>query len=1003
MALGLRRVAARPTAFVLTGAGIALAACALAAVSAASLVVQDRSVAHAIADLPPGEGAVQVTWVGPSAAPADRWSALDRQVRVATGRLGTEPPIPVVLYRETRFGRTLIQLGAVDGVARAVDLASGREPRPCRPRRCEVVAIEPSRSVGAAPGLVTRGRGSLHAGPAGHFFAGAAPGGRLRLAEGVDATSRLPKLSFSFRTYGWLAPISPGDVRAWELGDFQDRLIRARTVLQARSPRFDLKAPTAALADAELESRIAGRRLLLVGGEMVVVLLAFVLLAGSRLRTGARTTARRLAWFGASDWQIRLSALAEAAVVVVPATVLGWILGAAATLVLAEATDTPVRALFAHSVASPRAATLLLAVAGAGMLVLYLGARVRTIPIGGRTISVADVAGVGALAAVLVAYATGADDARSLASSGGTGVVLLLLPGLIALAAAVGLARLLLSGLRLVERLSSRRSPATRLALLSLVRAPGTATTAVVFVGVSVGLAVFTAAYRSTLDRNVADHAAFETPLDFVVRARGTPIGDDYAARFGAVPVFRRAGESPSLQRRGVTLLGIPAAALPRLRWRDDFATVSPEELARRIGGPPARMRGVALPADARELEIPVTVGGDPIKLSANIRTKEGAFLVIDLGEPTPGRPTVARARLPAAARGGLIVGLPVEFTSAEEFTASHRATGTAPALDVFRAGFLTLGTPRVTGPSGRRRLTVDYRSWVGSKDAAPVGSGAAGKLRVRYLLTQEQIFRLRPRQPTDGSPVPVIASTALARAAGPNGTLRIFVGTASVNVRISATARLFPSSSGDFVVADRTRLETALNADVPGSAVTEEAWVAGGPGLASRLADTAPVPVRVASRRAREAELRDDPLARGTLLVLAAATAAALALSLVGLTLTIAVDLRDEAGELFDLETQGMGPAGLRRHLRTRALAVLLGGLVGGIAIGVALTLAVVKALAVSANSTDPVPPLTLQLGWDALLLSLGIFVALALVAGSLLTRTAFRDRAAVTTSEAT
>ena len=1003
IALGLRRVAARPTAFVLAGAGIALAACALATVSAASLVVQDRALARAIAKLPPGERAVRVTWVGVSHRPGDRWVALDRQVRTATARVGTQPPTAVMLYRETWLGKTLVRLGAVDGVARVVDLRSGRVPQPCRPARCEVVAIGPGSSVSAVPGLVARDRGSLLAGPARAFFVGAVPGGRLRLAEGVEATSRLPELGFSLRTYGWLAPIRPGEVRAWELDDFQARLVRARTILQARSSRFDLAAPTDALADAGAKSRIAGRRLLLVGGEAVVMLLAFVLLAGSRLRTGARATARRLEWFGAGRWQIRLSALAEATVVVVPATVLGWLLGVAATLVLAEVTDTPAGALIGRSVASPRAAALLLAVAGAGILVLYLGARVQTIPIGARTISVADVAGAGALTAVLVAYAAGAGDARSLASSDGTGFVLLLLPALIALAAAVALARLLVPALRLVERLAPHRSPSSRLALLSLARAPGTATTAVVVVGVSIGLAVFATAYRSTLLRNQADHASFENPLDFDVRAQGTPIGDAYAARFGAVPVVRRAGEAPSLERRAVTLLGLPAGALPRLRWRDDFAALSRGELASRIGGPPVSLRGIALPADAHALELPVTVRGDPIKLSVNIRTKHGGFLVVDLGEPPTGRPTLARARLPAAARGGLIVGMPVEFTSAEAFTAAHRATGTAPPLDVFRAGVLILGTPRATGRNGIRRLAVDYRDWVGSQGGARTGSPAANELRVRYLLTQQQLFRLRPRQPTDGSPIPVLASKSLARAAGANGVLPLYVGTASVNVRIAATARLFPSLSGDFVVADRSRLETALNAAVPGSALADEAWVAGGPGLGARLADTAPAPVRVSSRRAREAELRDDPLARGFLLVLAATAAAALALSLIGLALTISVDLRDEAGELFDLETQGLGPAGLRRHLRLRALAVLLAGIVGGLAIGGALTLAVVEALAVSANSTDPVPPLVLEPGWAELFLSLGIFVALALVACGLQTRAAFRDRTAVSSPEAT
>ena len=102
---------------------------------------------------------------------------------------------------------------------------------------------------------------------------------------------------------------------------------------------------------------------------------------------------------------------------------------------------------------------------------------------------------------------------------------------------------------------------------------------------------------------------------------------------------------------------------------------------------------------------------------------------------------------------------------------------------------------------------------------------------------------------------------------------------------------------------------------------------------------------------------------------MLGAAALLALALSLVGLALTVTVELRDEVGELFDLETQGMGPAALRHQVRLRAGAVLLAGLVGGLLLGAVLALVVLKALAVSANSTTPVPPLVLAPDWPLLI----------------------------------
>jgi hypothetical protein len=998
LALGLRRVSARPGAFALAGAGIALAACALTTVSAASLVVQDRAVSRSIEELPPSERTIEVTWVGPNTSRAP----LDRRARATIGELGVQPPFGVMLYRDARLDGTLVRVGAVDGLARAVRMVSGRAPRPCRAAPCEVLAIGPASAAAPAPGLRVTGRGALRPGAAGAFFAGPAASGRLRLADGVEGAARLPQLGFSFRTYGWVAPIRSGDVHAWELDDFRRRLARASSELEATSFRYVLKAPDAALDDADSEASIAGRRLLLVGGQVVVMLLAFVLLAASRLRRGARAAARRLEWSGASWWQVRLGALAEAAVVAVPATVLGWALGAAAAGTVAGVTDTPAAAVVARSVGSLGAIGLALAVAAAATLVLYLGARAKPIAIAGTGITVLDVAAIGALAAVAVAFAAGGADAESLGSSRGTGLVVLLLPGLIALTAAVVLARLLVPALRLAERTAPRRWIGPRLALLSLARSPGTATVAVVFVSLSVGLAVFASTYRSTLVRNEVDRAGFDVPLDYSVRRDPSlsgrppdapPVGNAYAARFEAVPVVRRTGEVPSLQRRRVAVLGLPAAALSRLRWRDDFSDESPGELADAVGGERVALRGVAIPAGARELRLPLTVRGDPIRLSVNIRAREGAFLVVDLGEPDTNRATVQRAALPAAAAGGLLVGVNVQFSSGEEFTAAHRATGTAPSLDVFRVGVLSLGRPRVAGAHGVRPLAIDYRDWVAPTGERPAGSASAHALDLRYLLTQEQGFRVRPRQETDGAAIPVIASASLARASGGSQALPVYIGTARVNLRIAAEAQLFPSVSGDFVVGDLGRLETALNASVPGSALADEAWVAGPAGLAAQLQRAGPVPVRVSSRRVVEADLRADPLARGLLLILAVSAAAALALSLLGLALMVAVDLRDEDGELFDLETQGLGPPGLRHHLQLRAGAVVLAGLVGGLAIGTVLALVVLKAIAVSANSTEPVPPLRLELDWALLAVAFAGFVALTIAAAGFLTRTSFRE----------
>ena len=112
---------------------------------------------------------------------------------------------------------------------------------------------------------------------------------------------------------------------------------------------------------------------------------------------------------------------------------------------------------------------------------------------------------------------------------------------------------------------------------------------------------------------------------------------------------------------------------------------------------------------------------------------------------------------------------------------------------------------------------------------------------------------------------------------------------------------------------------------------------------------------------------------------------------------------MRDESGELFDLETQGAGPPLLRGHLRLRSLGVAAFGLVGGLVTGVVLSALVVDLVTVTANAGSPQPPLRLAVGWPVVLLALAAYAVLAAGLVALITRSAFRARSAGRLSEAT
>jgi ABC-type lipoprotein release transport system permease subunit len=100
-----------------------------------------------------------------------------------------------------------------------------------------------------------------------------------------------------------------------------------------------------------------------------------------------------------------------------------------------------------------------------------------------------------------------------------------------------------------------------------------------------------------------------------------------------------------------------------------------------------------------------------------------------------------------------------------------------------------------------------------------------------------------------------------------------------------------------------------------------------------------------------------------------------------------------DEAAELFDLEAQGLPPSSLRRQLRLRASMAGVAGAAGGLVTGLVLSLLVVRFVELTANATEPEPPLQLSLDWLVIGLSAlaAALVGVALVGQA--TRRFFRE----------
>lgn len=732
----------------------------------------------------------------------------------------------------------------------------------------------------------------------------------------------------------------------------------------------------------ERSATVAGRRLLLVGGEAAALLFAFAVLAARGMRRDVEAARRRLTWYGARRWQLRLLTWAESGFVAIGGVVAGWLVGLVAGALAASRAGAPVGAVLRESVLSTTGLALAASVLVLATVVIAVATSVPTRP--RARFGPIDGVALGAVAIVVASLLGGATDPSSLADGQTAGLVLLLLPGLIALAAAVVAARVFGPLVRVVGRLGDRNIGA-RLAAVTLGRGPGSATITVAFLTLAFALALLAEGYRATLVRAEDDQAAFTVPLDLVVRedlkslvpvldaaplARYAEIGGGATA----VPVLRlqtSAGNSEGIG--GVTLLGLPAGTIAHLHgWRDSFAQKPRSALVSAVS-PPARIttRGVRLGSR-------LTFEASPgiVSLRATIATADGRYASLELGSLASSKTTHIDRLLPPRLRGGLLVALELVPPRLQDRGAD--------------AGLAVAGRLELSG--------LPVGTWLG--EGGVVVRPAPGGAEIRYRVTRQSDARLRARQAADTAIPTVLATPRLAAlAGGVGGTLALAIGNGRVPVRVAAVVERFPGTAGEAVIGDIGSLAGAVNTRVPGSGRTNEIWLAVPAAHRSAAAAELAQPpfrgVESLSRATLRADARNDPLGHGTLYGLVAAAVAAVLLGAVASALTVLSDLRDDRGDLYDLESQGAEPSLLRRVVRVRALVVgLTGVLAGGIA-GAVLVLLVTRVVSVTARAASPDPPLAVAFDLRVIAVAALAYLVVATALVVLVTRRGFRDSA--------
>ena len=483
----LRLVRARaggsPMTVMLVAAGVAASIAMLLGVGVVSLLGRDAGLERSLRRLPAGQRVVRVTTERTLGSASEYARALDPAAVGALRAVGLPGRArrALLLQGVRASDGMVVQIVALDAPESAVRAAAGRLPRACDGRSCEalVVAGRPPRTPPDVAGLRLRavGRGALSDAPLGRLDSGVVEGtlggsqegrygqrgGGIRVVvRGVRAIEGLRGLQSVPRTFAWWAPLPARMVHPWNAAAFVRRMREQRARLSAADADASLSAPDDAIAAEQARGRAAERRLALLAGQAAVVLLAFAAYAASRRRRSVSAELDRLRAAGARGWQTTTFLVAEAAMPAAAGLIAGWLLTTTAAAVAAGARESSLARVLGASVLD--GGWIAVALGAWVVSTMVIAAALRTPAAGrvqGRALDAAAIAALGVL--VWEASARGGVTASTLGSTRRTDPVLLVLPGLVAFAAAVVAVRALPALLRGVERLARRASVAGRL------------------------------------------------------------------------------------------------------------------------------------------------------------------------------------------------------------------------------------------------------------------------------------------------------------------------------------------------------------------------------------------------------------------------------------------------------------------------------------------------------------------------------------------------------------
>jgi hypothetical protein len=798
----------------------------------------------------------------------------------------------------------------------------------------------------------------------------------------------------------WVAvPRPAGHVSAAELLPLSSRLSGA---LSHVSKSAEVGHPITTSSLPQLLSRLSAgvivvRSLLLIGLlELLVLTAAALVLMARRLAGERRSETALMRARGGAERQLTVLGAAEGLLLVVPAAVIGPMLGSWLAAGVAHGWPAPLSALEPPSMAW----TVSFAVAGMSLLLMLpasLRAAVSPLSVAllrGRQQAVGLASRAGADLALVALAATALWQLAHTASNftvSETGQVslnpiLVAAPVLAAPACSVLILRALPLASRLANRVAARaRRVVLPLASWSIGRRPLRQAGALLITVISLVTAMLALSQFQTGQKTAQDLATFSTGSDYRLDLTDGPLPPGQAGLVAALPgpatsmPVLRTSAAFSDSGTVVSVLGLTAAQAPSaVLMRPDLSGQPLATLSAMIAPAPVTgntAAGAVLPGRPQRAEITATLS--PVRgltfplLQLQVRDRAGVYYDVIAGTlRADGRPHTLIAPL---ALGGHAA-YPLRLAGVQlTFAPPH--------------GRLRVGTLR----AGKIRLAATAR-----------GPFPASARPVRGLLPAAAVrFQAGPNGTPQGASVaeiswlrrtavlPAIATRAFLAASHQRvgSLINLPVGGQPVRMRIVASVSAFPTiPPGDpgLIVDGGPVQQNLMTAGLPPLPAAQW-WVRTAHAL--RIRGAIPglqVTGRAAVAAATTGSLFDQDVAEA----LAAVALAAVLLAIAGFALTAAAT-RERKPELALLDALGMPRGQLRRMLCTEQLLMAVPSAATGLLLGLLLAHLIVPSLTITPTGGIPALPVLVQIPWTAAALIAAIIAVFPVLIAPLAART--------------